>query len=718
MKNFLVLILLLLGSLLSAQKTESPFLQIDNKDAVIPLKSSITEAIITGNIALVTHKQTYQNKSKTPIEARYVFPMSLNAAVHDMKMKIGNRTLTGKVYEKTKANKIYKKALKEGKRASKLAQSRPNIFQMNVGNIMPNDEVIIVISYTELINLKNGEYEFVLPGVVGPRFTGESGNNESFFKSEYSPKGTAKQFHYDLKVSIQSGLIISKVKSSSHEINIHYPDANTAEIELAETKNSANKDFILNYSLRDEKIQAGLMLYQGEKENFFSFMIEPPHSLDKSDIPPREYLFIVDVSGSMMGHPIKVAKSLMQNLLGNLRSEDMFNVLLFSAENKVFRSSSVIANQENIKSAFQFLNGTFNNYGSGTRLLKALNKAYSMPRSFKNNSRTMVVITDGYVSVEKEAFDLISQNLDKANLVSFGIGSSVNRYLIEGMARVGQSASFIASNKAEAYKIADQFRNYISTPLLTQIKFETEEFEVYDVEPKSIPDVFSERPITIFGKFKGNAEGSINVSGFLGKNQVSKTFLVKNGRLSRANKALKYLWARKRIQRLWDYSRVFGKNKELKEEIIALGIDYNLATKYTFFVAVDNEVVNKGGNNNKINQVLPLPKNVENSAVGAGAEIKGQSIYHKPFSIHIKDCSDRTILRNINLWLNGNYSNEIVKWLSKAKQIRIVIDKSGKVLSVKHLKNGVWSGLNEPNSIILRLPNHIKLSETITIHIK
>ena len=592
MRVLIPIFILLISFNVSAQKTESPYIKVLTKEAIIPLKSTKAVIQIVGKIAYIKITQTYHNKSNKAIEAEYVFPLSTKGAVHGMKMRIGNRSTTAKIYEKNTAEKIYNNAIREGKRASKLAQQRPNIFQMNLGNIQPNDEVSIELLYTEMLTPVEGEYQFIFPGVVGPRFSGEEKVNNPI--TPFTPTGFSETFNYDINVNIRTGSIIQYVNSSSHDIKVHYPNALSAELSLSKNNvNPANRDFILNYTIRASEIEPGLLLYEGKDENFFSLMIEPPKKVITEKIPAREYIFIVDVSGSMMGYPIDVSKSLLKNLLGDLKQTDVFNILLFSAENKVFQNSPVYANEENIKKALQFLNGTFSNYGKGTHLLDALKKAYQLPRKINTSARTMVVITDGYVTVEKEAFQLIENNLNKANVVSFGIGNGVNRFLIEGMAKVGQSNSFIATSKEEAYKVSKTFKKYISSPLLTQIKLKQNNFEMYDVSPKSIPDVFSDRPIMIYGKYKGTATGCIEISGYQGTTKVIKTIKIKNSSLSSNNKVLKYLWARKKIEQLDDYRTHFG--DDVKDQVIALGLAYNLATKYTSFIAIDNEKVSNKG---------------------------------------------------------------------------------------------------------------------------
>ena len=455
-------------------------------------------------------------------------------------------------------------------------------------------------------------------------------------------------------------------------------------------------------------------MYEGKDENFFSLMIEPPKKVITEKIPAREYIFIVDVSGSMMGYPIDVTKSLLKNLLGDLKQTDVFNILLFSAENKVFQNSPVYANEENIKKALQFLNGTFSNYGKGTHLLDALKKAYQLPRKINTSARTMVVITDGYVTVEKEAFQLIENNLNKANVVSFGIGNGVNRFLIEGMAKVGQSNSFIATSKEEAYKVSKTFKKYISSPLLTQIKLKQNNFEMYDVSPKSIPDVFSDRPIMIYGKYKGTATGCIEISGYQGTTKVIKTIKIKNSSLSSNNKVLKYLWARKKIEQLDDYRTHFG--DDVKDQVIALGLAYNLATKYTSFIAIDNEKVSNKGTLKTIEQLLPMTLGVGFSSVGAEAEIKGTTVLQREFLIIIKTKAKNT--KKLEKQVLKRYSKIIKKYLKKYSKIKIYINKKGNVIQVKREENSRWVEDLKLLSIMNKIPEKLDIKYEAIISIK
>ncbi|QHI35813.1 hypothetical protein IMCC3317_11610 [Kordia antarctica] len=708
MKNICILIIAFISSFGFAQKTESPYLEVLTPNAVIPLKSTKVDVKISGNIANVHIAQTYQNTGSIPIEAKYVFPLSTQAAVHKMQMTIGDRTINAKIFEKQEAQRVYDKALKEGKRAAKLDQHRPNVFQMNVGNIMQNDIVTIDIYYTEMLVPTTGEYEFMFPGVVGPRFTGENTSGETTFNQPYTGKGIADTFDFDLNVQINSGIPIADVSSNTHKINVNYPNTRIAEISLKkENENSSNRDFILTYGMRGKEIQSGLLLYEEEGEHFFAYMMEPPKASVNVKETAKEYLFIVDVSGSMNGYPMEVSKKLFRNLLVNLPETDHYNILLFAGGSVVLSDKPLSCTKENIQKGINFLSNERG--GGGTRLLNALKTAYQLPRMDKTSARSMVVITDGYVSVERKAFEMIEQNLGQANVFTFGIGSSVNRYLLEGMSKVSNSESFIVTEMNKANEVAEKFRNYIKSPILTQIRIKAEGFDAYDVTPSSIPDVFASRPILVFGKYRGDAKGTLTITGQSGNGIFQKEFMVADGMLSKDNEALKYLWARKKIERLDDYKTRFRDNT--KDEVIALGLKYNLVTQYTSFVAVDNEVVNTSGNRKVVKQPLPMPKNVNNSAVGAEASVKGKTFIKKQKKTEIVKNDDEVLTEKATTWFKENYTKIIEKYLKKYDGIRVKVAKNGTISTVEILVNGVWI----TNEVLLERINLITIDHVFSI---
>lgn len=635
----LLLALLLLGGILpgflkaqssgqGADQSLSPYFEVKSKDPKtdqLPLKSTRADVTIAGVIAEVVVTQVYENTGKNALEAIYVFPGSSRAAVYGMEMKIGDRTLTAQIREREQARKEYEAAKSEGKTASLLEQQRPNVFQMNVANILPGDRIEVVLRYTELLEPVDGQYEFVYPTVVGPRYTGGMDPNDShnsFTNTPYLNKGEEHSWNFDLDVYLDAGMTIQEVGSHTHKVNLNWEGTRSVGIALDPTETKAgNKDFVLRYRLAGGKIESGILLYEHGDENYFVAMVQPPKRVTPDVIPGREYVFIVDVSGSMNGYPLQVSKKLLRDLITSLRPTDKFNVLLFAGASDLMSEQSWDANEANIEKALNFLENQ--RAGGGTELKPALQRALALPCQEKM-ARSFVVITDGYIGMEKECFDLIRNNLNQANLFPFGIGSGVNRHLMEGLAHVGMSEVFVIEGEKGVYDEAERFRKYIQSPVLSHVSAEFQGFQAYDTEPTRIPDVLAERPVIIHGKYNGTPSGKIIVKGYSGEKQWSQTLNLSEYRPSKKNKAIRYLWARKRVQMLDDYSKISYGDESIKKEVTDLGLKYSIMTAYTSFVAVDN-VVRRDANGKlvTVKQALPLPENVEEEAVGFDMSVAG-----------------------------------------------------------------------------------------------
>jgi len=606
-----------------ADKTLAPYFMVlsdePGKD-VMPLKSSRADVKIAGMVAEVKVTQVYKNTGKKTLEAIYVFPGSTRAAVHAMRMTIGERVIEAEIMERQKARETYEQAKKEGKTTSLLEQQRPNVFQMNVANILPGDEIKVELNYLELLQAEDNVYELVYPTVVGPRYTTKTAagapDTDKWVQNPYLHEGAEPPYTFGLNVELSSGLPITRLASPSHEVEIKYSGQNVAQIKIKNEKTAGNKDFVLRYALAGDKIDSGLLLYPGQEENFFLLMMEPPARVQPKEVVPREYIFIVDISGSMYGFPLDTTKAVMKDIFQGLRPADSLNVILFASGSAILSpNGSLPANEDNKQKALNFI--TSQTGGGGTNIVPALKQALALPRT-KGVSRIVTVATDGYVDVEPQVFQLIRENMGAANLFAFGIGTSVNRHLIEGMARAGQGEPFVVLNAGEAPKQAARFRNYISNPVLTDIKVAYEGFQAYEVEPEAIPDLFALRPLAILGKYRGSPTGAIVVRGKTAQGAFERRIKLEEAKAGPDNAALRLLWARQRIMGLADFSNFDPSNKELEKQVTALGLKYSLMTPFTSFVAVD-KIKRADGQLVTVKQPLPLPEGVSDLAIGQGA---------------------------------------------------------------------------------------------------
>ena len=602
--------------------TLAPYFLLEGTGASLdsfPLKETDVLVNINGIIAETYVTQLYSNEGDAPINATYVFPASTRVSVHGMTMEIGDERITATIKEKEEARQEYEQAKSEGKSASLLEQQRPNVFTMDVANILPGDTVRIELHYTELIDTIDGVCQFVFPTVAGPRYASPtvptSMKTDRWIASPFLRNGVEPAEKYNITVNLSPGVPISDLVSDSHEIAISWNTKDSAQITLANPQEYAgNRDFLLSYRLTGEDMNCGLILTPGKDENFFLLTVQPPERFDVAAIPSREYIFVLDVSGSMDGYPLETAKELIRNLVTGLRETDRFNVILFADETIPMATISLPATQDDVQRAISFIDMQCG--GGGTQLAPALNTALSLPVQ-ENTARSVITITDGYLSGEKEIFEIIRENLNTTNFFSFEIGSSVNRYLIEGIAKAGLGESFVVTDCLEASATAARFRSYIESPILTDIQVSWQGFDVYDVEPVNLPTLFASRPITLFGKWRGEPSGSIRITGMTGNGPYVREIPVSGATICPDDQSIRYLWARKRVERLTDYG-CSDTDPSVKQQVTSLGLKYTMMTPYTSFVAVTETIRNKTGLADDVKQPLPLPKNVSELAVGEG----------------------------------------------------------------------------------------------------
>lgn len=555
----------------------------------LPLLLTTVDVNIIGFVADVTVTQHYKNDGDVPLEAIYLFPGSVHGAVYAMSMDVGQRRIRGVVQEKQQARETYQQAISEGKTSSLLEQNEFKFFQTKVGNILPGDDIRVELRYTETLIADAGVYRFRFPMVR----QGEEGATQARDSGVAGAVQQVTDLPFDLSLQVNAGMPLASIDSPSHPVDIKL-EKNGAEVLLREEGiYQTSSDFVLEYRLAGERVQSGLLLYQdintlGEAENYFLLMAQPPAQVREEDITPREYLFVVDVSGSMNGFPLDLAKKMAANLLGQLRPQDRFNVYLFSGGSEQFAPASVLAEQENIRQGVRFIDSS--NAGGGTELLPVLESIQQSPQE-DGVSRSVIVITDGGIAFGRDTIQFIDQHLNDMNLFSFGVGDWRSDEVLEAMAKAGRGQAFLFSQEDEDIKQRlDGFISYISQPVLADIRLEFPPgFDVYEQQPASIPDVFSQRPVYVVGKWRARPAGDLILRGYSGSNPYSAHFPIHSASAGEQNRVIRLLWARERLDQLVGagYNRF---EEETRDAIVALGLKYNLLTQETSFVAVDEVV--------------------------------------------------------------------------------------------------------------------------------
>lgn len=568
----------------------------EGQQLVFPLKHTEVIAKIAGNLSRVEVIQSFENPFTQPLEAVYIFPLPDEAAVDDMEIKIGDRTIKGNIKKREEAVAIYEKAKQEGRTAGLLEQERDNIFTQSLANIKPGEQIDVTIRYTESLKFESGNYEFVFPMVVGPRYIpgtsidGSGDTDQVPDASRITPpvvlEGTRSSHNINVTVEIDAGLPISEVRSPSHQLKIEH-SGQILRIQLAGEDTIPNKDLILRYQVSGKETQSTVLTQTDDRGGHFAIYLIPALEYSTDEIVPKDVVFLVDTSGSQSGDPLQKCQELMRRFINGLNPKDTFTIIDFSDRVRQLSPKPLPNTAENRAKAIAYINNL--QADGSTEMLSGIRTAINFPTPV-GRLRSVVLLTDGYIGNENEILAEVQQHLQPANrLYSFGAGSSVNRFLLNHIAEIGRGISTIIRHDEPTEEVAEKFYRQINNPVLTNIQIswqgDTESPVIY---PKVAPDLFCEQPLVLFGRKQDRASGNLQISGIAaGGKHYEKTFhLIFE---ETGNLAVAQLWGRASIKYLMNQMVSF-ETKAGVEAVTETALTYQLLSQYTAFVAVSDDV--------------------------------------------------------------------------------------------------------------------------------
>ena len=591
----------------------------EDKKIPLPLKHTDVKGRISGYIATVQVIQQFHNPYDEKIEAVYVFPLPQNAAVNEFIMIIGERRIRGIIRERKEAERIYREARRQGYVASLLTQERPNIFTQKVASIEPGKEIDVNIKYFNTLAYVDGWYEFVFPMVVGPRFNppgytdgvgavarGKAGISGQKTEVQYLKPGERSGHDISLAVDIDAGVAIEQVVCSSHVITNSSPRPEKRTVKLSSRDSIPNKDFVLRYKVAGKTVKSAVVTHRDKRGGFFTLMLYPPASLTYLKRAPMEMIFVLDCSGSMSGKPIAKAKDAISRALRKLGPNDTFQIIRFSNNASQFGPDPVPASAANIRKALKYVDSL---HGSGgTMMIKGIKAALDFPHD-AHRFRLVSFMTDGYIGNEVEILAAIHKRLGASRIFSFGVGSSVNRYLLERMAKLGKGAVAYIGLDDSAGQVVDMFYERISHPALTDVTIDWGDMKVTDVYPRRIPDLFVGRPVILTGRFNGQRSTTIRVTGKVGDLTQEIAIPVALDDSPAAHLGIACVWARKKIEDLANQA-TYDSNPDLPGQIKQVALEYSLMSAYTAFVAVDSSRQTAGDHGVTVAVPVPVPDGV------------------------------------------------------------------------------------------------------------
>lgn len=528
-------------------------------------KVKITGDVI-GKFGTFEIEQVYKNNTKDVLEVGYTFPIVETATVVGFEINVGDRVLKGKCKEKGEAKKEYQRNIVKGNSAYMMEQETDNIFKISVGKIDRDEEVKIKIQYVDKFEITDNTIQVLMPTLVTPRYKSKITSKLVYGKVDYT---------IDFNININKTINRKSISCSSHKINVIDEDK-TERVEVLNY--DLSKDFKLNIELKNELSSNAITskTRDGKDMIYLSFM---PEILDSYEDSEKEYLFIIDVSGSMMGEKLKETKHAVIECLKQLDTGDKFNIIPFESDFEAMNIKSIEYNEENMEKAIKYIN-SLKPLG-GTEILDPIKFALYE----RDTEKIILLFTDGQVGNEDEIIKFVEDNINRSRIFPFGIDTNVNSSFIKQLARVGNGkAELIQPKEKIDDKIIRTFAR-IQTPLLEEIRIDYGNNKVLD-EIREEKCLFNYEFFNVFAKIE-KLEDDIQLKGkILDKQYIWK---INKDNIYNTEVDLEVLFAKQEMERLEEYIRNTYEDDKIenyKKMIIELSEKYNINSKYTSFITV------------------------------------------------------------------------------------------------------------------------------------
>ena len=577
----------------------------------LPLERTDVEVDVSGSVVSATVNQRFTNSSKEPIEVVYLFPLSQRAAVDAMEMKIGQRTVKASIAKRADARAAYDRAIQQGHRAALLEQERPNMFTFSVGNIDPGAAIEVKLHYFEVASFDAGTYELVVPTTLGPRFNPSTVKDAPRINTTYSQNGGVK---LGIRVHLDAGTEIEKVDVPTHAVDIAKSGSKVADVKL-KNDDIPNRDFVFRWRVVADTVKPAVFAHResASEPGYVSVMLEPKHDPKTEELAPREMFFLLDTSGSMHGVPLDASKAAVKKAIDAMGPNDTFNIVDFADKASTFSVRplpNTPANRERAHLHLDWLKP-----GGGTNQLLGIHAALAAPGD-DLRVRYVMFFTDGYIGNEKDVIDLTKREIGRARIFSFGVGSSVNRYLLDEVAYAGRGYAEYLRPREDAKQLVERFYQRIGKPYLTDVEIDWGNLAVNDARPTKIPDLSAFSPLVVHARYAKAGSGDLIVKGRIGGKPFAQKIAVTLPDVEPKHGAISRLWARETIA---DLERK-PKGSIDTDAVTQVALRHSLVTAYTSFVAIDfTETNGRNGLPAQVRQPSEGPDGVD--LKNAGGEV-------------------------------------------------------------------------------------------------
>ena len=569
---------------------------------VLKIKSLNINTKIDSQVATTKIEQVFENDTPYRLEGTYFFPIPESASLSDFAIYEGDKRIAGEVVDRTRAREIYNDLVRRMIDPGLLEYVGKDLFSANVFPIEPRSSKKIDLTYTQVSRAEGGTVSYVYPLGSGRRI-------------QQLPIGQVAA-----SIEINSPVDLKSIFSPSHKVSITRDGEKRARLSFEGSGEDAQKDFQLYYTLSDKEFGLSLLTQREPgKDGYFLMLISPKVSLSEEERLAKDIVFVLDTSGSMSGEKIEKARAALRFGVESLSPKDRFDIISFSGEEHLMKSGLIEASKEAKQEGLHFIHNL--RAEGGTNINDSLIGALKL---FRGNERPsmIVFITDGQPTVGVTDVSQIIKNASAANhanvrLFAFGVGYDVNTNLLDKLSADNRGTSdYIEPHEDLEVKISNFFAK-VNYPVLSDLKLDFGGgVEIENIYPRSLPDLFRGSQLTLVGRYKSHsANCTVRLSGKMGSREQTFTFIERSFPAEKTgNEFLPRLWATRRVGYLLEQMRLNGQNKELVDEIVALGTRYGIVTPYTSYLVTDDI---------KVANSRPLPRDRSTRARVANAPGSG-----------------------------------------------------------------------------------------------
>ena len=561
----------------------------------LPAVDSRVRVRVTGPLARTVIRQRFTNPTADWVEAVYAFPLPEDAAVDTLRLRIGERVIEGEIREREQARRTYEMARDAGQRTALVEQQRPNLFTTSVANIPPGAEISVEIAYQHVLEWRDQQFSLRVPLAITPRY----GRSEDDTVS--GPLATAEAARdgwmllpgevgntarndatspVDLEVALDPGFAPADVHSRHHAIAREpMGDGSGTRVRLAPGA-TADRDFVLSWApATDTAPQAAFFTEALDGGQYGLFMLMPPSAASAGPPPARELIFVLDVSGSMAGVPIRAAKAALDRALSRLRPRDRFNIVAFNHVATRFHDGALSASPQSIARARRWVERL--SADGGTELLGGLRAALTTKSGEIERLRQIVFITDGAIADHEPLFRAMTRELGDDRLFTVGIGHAPNTHLMTEMAHFGRGTSTMIASPGEVAERMDALFRQLETPAVTDLALSLP--VKAEVLPERLPDLYAGEPLMVLMRLEGTPH-RIAIEGKRNQGVWRRDLSLPP---PAAHSGIAKAWARERL-RQWQRDEARGADPEtVRTESLTLALTHGLVSRFTSLVAVD-----------------------------------------------------------------------------------------------------------------------------------